>query len=105
MSEIEPETTEKQGEGGGGTEKKRRKREKRLLDDLSRCRARLKNGRRCEAAAIQYQAYCVFHDPEMQRRRRELMFPVPFEHADEVQRLLADAVEEVKKKKLGSKEA
>ena len=105
MSEIEQERTEKQGEGGGGGERKRRKRKKRTLDDLTRCKARLRNGRRCEAAAMQYQPYCVFHDPEMQRRRQELMFPIPYEHPDEVQRLLAEGVEAVKKKKLGSKEA
>jgi hypothetical protein len=83
----------------------RRKRKKRILDNLIRCKARMPNGRRCEAAAMRYQPYCVFHDPEMQRRRMELMFPIPYEHPDEIQRLLAEGVDAVKEKKLGSKEA
>ena len=105
MSEMDGKLPQKRGEGGGGGESKRRRRKKRILDDLLRCKARLENGRRCEAAALKNQLYCVFHDPGMQRRRRQLMFPIPYEHPDELHRLLAEGVEAVKEKKLGSKEA
>lgn len=105
MSEIEEKAAEKPGEGGGGGERARRKRKKRMLADLVRCTARMENGRRCEAAAIQYRRHCVFHDPEMQRRRWQLRFPIPYEHPNQIQKLLAEGVEAVKQKKLGSKEA
>ena len=78
--------------------KKRRKRE---LEDAQRCRGRLPNGRRCEAAAMRHRIYCVFHDPEMQERRLRLGEPIPYEHPEDVQRLLGEAV---KKKKLGPKQ-
>jgi predicted NodU family carbamoyl transferase len=41
----------------------------------------------------------VFHDPEMRRRRAGLM-ALPYEHPEQVQRLLAEVVERVKEKKL-----
>ncbi|MGH9804511.1 MAG: hypothetical protein ACRD4D_05005 [Candidatus Acidiferrales bacterium] len=83
----------------------RRKRKKRVLEDLVRCTAKMPNGRRCEAAAIQHRRHCVFHDPEMRRRRWQLRFPIPYEHPDQIQQLLAEGVEGVKSKKLSSKEA
>ncbi len=44
--------------------------------------------------------YCVFHDPEKREQRSRSGEGLPYEHADEVQRLLAEAVEAVKKKRL-----
>ena len=83
----------------------RRKRKKRYLDNLVRCQARMPSGRRCEAAAIQHRQFCVFHDPEMRRRRWKMRFPIPYEHADELHRLLGEAVKDLREKKLKSKEA
>lgn len=90
--------------GGVGERVKPKTRAKRQLDDLSRCRGRLPTGRRCEAARLRHSRYCVFHDPEMHERRRRLAEPIPYEHPDEVQRLLAEAVEAVKKGKLEARE-
>ena len=84
--------------------KERHKRQKRELEDGQRCRGRVPNGRRCEAAALKHGIYCVFHDPEMQERRMRLTEPIPYEHPEEVQRLLGEVVEAVKKKKLGPKQ-
>lgn len=103
MSEIEPESAENQGGGGSAAEKKRRK--KRVPQELWRCEMRLKNGRRCEAAKLRNSIYCVFHDRNYQRRQEQLMFPIPYEHPDQVHWLLWEAVQDLKKKKLKSKEA
>ncbi len=65
-----------------------------------RCRGRLPNGRRCEAAVLKNSIYCVFHHPETQRRRASLMIRIPYEFPEEVQRLLGEVVEAVKRKKL-----
>ncbi len=101
MSELEPKDepqTPQVGEGSQSPGKKPRK--SRLLLDVVRCEGRLPNGRRCEAARLKHSLYCVFHDPEMVERRLKLMAGIPYEHPDEVQRLLAAAVEAVKKKRL-----
>jgi len=105
MSEIEQETAEKQGEGGGGSQGKRKKRKSRALPDYCRCKARTEKGKRCEAARMKHSVYCVFHDPKITQRRQELMFPIPYEHPDQLQWLLRDAVEDLKSKKLSGKEA
>ena len=47
--------------------------------------------------------YCVFHDPAMRMRRLRLAEPVPYEFPDELQRLLGEVAEAVRKKKLSSK--
>lgn len=107
MNELEEKTSAKTGEGGGGgaaaAVKKHRKRS--LPPEHRRCSGRLPNGRRCEAASLRHSRYCVFHDPVMHKRRLLLAVPVPYEHPDELQRLLAEAVEEVKKGKLEWKAA
>lgn len=77
-----------------------KKRRKRQLREESRCAERLKGGRRCEAARVHGSRYCVFHDPEKREQRSRASEGLPYEHADEVQRLLAEAVEAVKKKRL-----
>src|SRR3972149_1774095 len=78
-----------EGDGGGGSSGNRKKRKARLLA-----------ARRCEAARMRRSDYCVFHDPEMAVRRLRLKEEIPFEHPDDVQRLLAEAIEGVKKKRL-----
>lgn len=97
MSELEEKATP---QGGGGKESSRKKRKSRLLLDAVRCEGRLQNGRRCEAARLRHSAYCVFHDPEMRRRRIMLKVEIPYEHPDDVQRLLAEVVEAIQKKRL-----
>jgi hypothetical protein len=52
---------------------------------------------------MQHTLYCVFHDPAMRLRRLRLTKPVPYEFADELQRLLGEVAEAVRKKKLSSK--
>jgi hypothetical protein len=52
---------------------------------------------------MQHSLYCVFHDPAMRLRRMRLAEPVPYEFADELQRLLGEVAEAVRKKKLSSK--
>ncbi len=100
MKALEVEEGGQTPQGGGAAEKRqRKKRAKRTLSDLNRCVGRLPNGRRCEAASLRHSLYCVFHDLEMQRRRL-LLRALPYEHPDEVQRLLAEVVERVKGKKL-----
>ena len=97
MSELEEKETP---QGGGGSESSPKKRKSRVLPDEVRCTARPLNGRRCEAARMRHSNYCVFHDPEMAVRRLRLKEEIPFEHPDDVQRLLAEAIEGVKKKRL-----
>ena len=100
MSELETKEQAPTPQGGGGEKGRPRKRKSRLLLDAVRCEGRMPNGRRCEAARLRHSDYCVFHDPEMMRRRLMLKVEIPYEHPDEVQRLLAEVVEAVKKKKL-----
>jgi len=100
MNNLEANEQAQTPQGGGGSQGSGKKRKSRLLVDAVRCQGRLPNGRRCEAARLHRSAYCVFHDPEMVERRVRLTEEIPYEHPDEVQRLLAEAVEAVKKKRL-----
>lgn len=100
MSELETRDKAQTPQGGGGSVKARPPRKKRVLPAEVRCRGRLPTGRRCEAARLHRSAYCVFHDPEMMERRLRLKEDIPYEHPDDVQRLLAEAIEGVKKKRL-----
>jgi hypothetical protein len=52
---------------------------------------------------MRHSLYCVFHDPAMHMRRLRLAEPVPYEFPDELQRLLGEVAEAVRKKKLSSK--
>ena len=105
MNDLASKTPAKPPGGEGGTAPKPQKRKKSIVREEFRCRGRLPNGRRCHAAAIQHRSFCVFHDPEMQERRRRLSAPVPYEHPEEVQRLLGEMVDGVKKGKLQWKQA
>jgi len=100
MKELETKEEAPTPQGGGGGTKTKPPRKKRVLPAEVRCRGRLPTGRRCEAARLHRTAYCVFHDPEMMERRLRLKEDIPYEHPDDVQRLLAEAIEGVKKKRL-----
>lgn len=103
MKELRMEEAVKTPQGGGGSGRPKRRRQKRTLREESRCLGRLPDGRRCEAARLRHSLYCVFHDPEMAERRLRLGEPIPYAHPDEVQRLLGEVVEAVKKGKLTAK--
>lgn len=100
MNEIEEMEEGQTPQGGGGGEPRGKKRKKRVLADWARCLGRLPGGRRCEAARLHHSLYCVFHDPEMVERRLRLNQAIPYEHPDQVQRLLGEVVEAVRKKRL-----
>ena len=105
MNDLASKTPAKPPGGEGGTPRQRTKRKKYPVRDIFRCRAHLPNGRRCFAAAIQHDLYCVFHSPEIQARRRRLADPVPYEYPEDVQRLLGEVIDAAKKGKLASKQA
>jgi hypothetical protein len=54
---------------------------------------------------MRHRIYCVFHDPEMQERRMRLAAPIPYEHPEDVQRLLGEVIDAVRRKKLQPRHA
>ena len=100
MSDLEEKEAVQTSQGGGVSQATAKRRKKRVLAEASRCAGRLPTGRRCEAARLRHSSYCVFHDPEMVERRLRLAETLPYQFPDDVQRLLAEAVEAVKKKRL-----
>ena len=96
-------SSNRKGRGKRGPDRWQRVRA--MAEDMTRCISKNRRGKRCGASRLRWSVYCVFHDPELRKRRAQLAEPIPFEHPEEVQRLLGEAVEMVKAKRLSTRQA